>query len=148
MHEASKVCGRTKGRGHWFSARLWFVKHDSQKRPVSLERKVRDTAETAMGQRMILSFLRLQGWSVKVRNLAIFSEIALALVSLPSCFLSTGDMKNFRMCHRPGERVHFFLGTKLERNERKPAPSPLFQRKASTKDHLLIPIPSCLHFIS
>lgn len=35
------------------------------------EKKVRDTAETAMGKRMILSFFRLQGWSVKVRNLAI-----------------------------------------------------------------------------
>lgn len=110
MHWSSKVCGRMKDRGHtWnFFARLWFVKHDSQKCPASPERKVRDISETTMARKSILSFFGLEDWSVRVRNPALFSEIVLAPVPL-SCFLLAGDMKNFRMCHRPGERMHFFF---------------------------------------
>ena len=109
---------------------------------------MRDIAEAAVGQRIFLSLFRLEGWSVKLRNLAVFSDIVLALASLPSCFLLARDVKNFRMCHRPGERVYFFLGIKLERNERKSASSPLFQRRArprSPKDHLGLPVSSCWH---
>lgn len=54
-------------------------------------------------------FFRLEDWHVQVRNLAIFSYIALALVSLLSCFLLAGDVKNFGMCHWAGERVQFSL---------------------------------------
>ena len=98
----------------------------TQKCPASLERKVRDTAEAAVGPRIFLSVFRLEGWSIKLQSRAVFSEIVLPLTSLPSCFLLAWDVKNFRMCHRPGERVYFFLGIELERNERKSASSPLF----------------------
>lgn len=78
---------------------------------------MRDIAEAAMGQRIFLSLLRLEGWSVKLRNLAVFSEIVLAQASLPSCFLLAQEVKNFRMCYRPGERA--FLPWHQVRKKRK-----------------------------
>lgn len=60
-----------------------------------------------MVQRIILSLYRLGDLSFKLKNFVIFSDIALATVSLPPCVLLAGDMRNCRMCHRPGERAAF-----------------------------------------
>lgn len=57
-------------------------------------------------QRIILRFFfffRLEGLGFKVQNPVMFFEIALAVIPLPSCILLAEDMRNIRMCHRPGD---------------------------------------------
>lgn len=107
---------------------------------------MRDTAEAAVGQRISLSVFRLEGWSVKLQNRAVFSETVLPLTSSPSCFLLAWDVKNFRMCHRPGERACFLLGIELERDKGSQHHL-LCSREGhaphSPKDHLGLPVSSC-----
>lgn len=64
-----------------------------------------DVAETTIVQKARVSLCRLEGLDFKVKEPAIFSSIALAMVSLTSYFFLAEHMRNLRICHRHGERA-------------------------------------------